>query len=79
MKSLLSDDLILCFFAEKLAEEPYFNGMGDNMLLSDYIAAARAMVEISASRYVETEQENLTYKIQHSGCIPTGTHPVIDS
>ncbi len=46
LKSLLSEDLILCFFAEKLAEEPSFNGMGDNLPLSDYIAAARAMVEI---------------------------------
>jgi len=57
LKSLLSDDLIICFFTEKLAEEPYFNGMGENMPLSDYIAAARSIIEISA---VETEENNLT-------------------
>lgn len=49
IKSLISDDLVLCFFIDKIAEDPIFSGIGENLPFSDYIAAARAVIELENS------------------------------
>lgn len=49
IKSLISDDLLLCFFIDKIAEDPIFTGIGENLPFSDYIVAARAVIELENS------------------------------
>lgn len=51
IRSLISDDLILCFFMEKIAEDPTFSGIGENMPFSEYITAARAVMELIHADY----------------------------
>jgi NTE family protein len=46
IRSLISDDLVLCFFIDKIADDPIFRGIGENLPFSDYIAAARAVIEL---------------------------------
>ncbi len=46
IKSMISDDLILCFFIDKIAEDPIFHGIGENLPFSEYIVAARAVIEL---------------------------------
>ena len=50
IRQLLSRDLILCFFLDKFAEEPIFNGVGENLPFADYITAGRAMLELQNMR-----------------------------
>ncbi len=46
IKSLINDDLVLCFFIDKITDDPFFSGIGENLPFSDYIAAARAVIEL---------------------------------
>jgi len=55
IKSLINEDLILCFFIEKIAEDPAFSGIGENMPFSEYIAAARAVMELVNSDYMSSK------------------------
>jgi NTE family protein len=49
IRSLISDDLVLCFFIDKIAEDPIFSGIGENLPFSDYISAARSVIELENS------------------------------
>jgi hypothetical protein len=51
IKHLLHKDLILCFFIDKISDEPLFSAFGDNIPFSDYIAAGRALIELENQRY----------------------------
>jgi len=51
IKHLLSKDLILCFFIDKISDEPLINAFGDNIPFSDYIAAGRALIELENQGY----------------------------
>lgn len=55
IKSLISDDLVLCFFIDKIAEDPVFTGIGENLPFSDYIAAARAVTELESNLSVNSD------------------------
>ncbi len=46
IKHLINKDLILCFFIDKIADEPLFSAIGENIPFSDYIAAGRAIIEL---------------------------------
>ncbi|NLM27426.1 MAG: patatin-like phospholipase family protein [Clostridiaceae bacterium] len=51
IKHLLHKDLILCFFIDKISDEPLFSAFGDNIPFSDYIAAGRALIELENQGY----------------------------
>jgi len=51
IKDLLHKDLILCFFIDKISDEPLFSAFGDNIPFSDYIAAGRALIELENQGY----------------------------
>jgi NTE family protein len=52
IRSFINDDLILCFFIDKIAEDPFFTGIGENLPFSDYISAARAVTELDKQESV---------------------------
>lgn len=49
IKNLLNKELILCFFIDKIADEPIFNIIDESVLFSDYITAAKAIIELNNS------------------------------
>ena len=49
IKNLLNKEQILCFFVDKIADEPMFNIIGESALFSDYITAGRAIIELNNS------------------------------
>ena len=51
IKHLLHKDLILCFFIDKISDEPLFSAFGDNIPFSDYIAAGRALIDLENQGY----------------------------
>lgn len=46
IRSLLNKELIICFFVEKILDEPIFNIIGEKALFSDYVSAGRAIIEL---------------------------------
>lgn len=46
IRTLINDDLVLCFFIDKIMDDPFFSSIGENLPFSDFIAAARAMIEL---------------------------------
>lgn len=47
IKNLLSKEHVLCFFVDKIADEPVFNIIGESALFSHYITAGRAIIELN--------------------------------
>jgi NTE family protein len=47
IKNLLNKEQILCFFVDKITDELVFNIIGEKALFSDYITAARAIIELN--------------------------------
>ncbi|NLY18689.1 MAG: patatin-like phospholipase family protein [Clostridiaceae bacterium] len=47
IKNLLSKEHVLCFFVDKIADEPVFNIIGESALFSHYITAGKAIIELN--------------------------------
>lgn len=47
IRNLLNKEHVLCFFVDKIADEPIFNIIGETALFSDYITAGRAIIELN--------------------------------
>lgn len=45
IKNLIHDDMLLCFFVDKFAEDPVFS-VGENLPFAEYLTAARAIIEL---------------------------------
>ncbi len=51
IRNMIHKDLILSFFIDRIAEEPFFNAIGENLPFSDYIGAACAIIEFENTYY----------------------------